>query len=78
MIASEVLEHIPADEVAMAELARVLRPGGAFLGSDSLGSDGLHQFHEGDTYNPVEPSAFLVRLQTVGFTAITLELPCAS
>ncbi len=28
VIASEVLEHIPADEAAMAELARVLRPGG--------------------------------------------------
>jgi SAM-dependent methyltransferase len=29
VIASEVLEHIPADEMAMAELARVLRPGGS-------------------------------------------------
>ncbi len=28
VIASEVLEHIPHDEAAMAELARVLRPGG--------------------------------------------------
>ena len=28
VIASEVLEHIPDDERAMAELARVLRPGG--------------------------------------------------
>ena len=28
VIASEVLEHIPDDEAAMAELARVLRPGG--------------------------------------------------
>lgn len=28
VIASEVLEHIPADEAAIAELARVLRPGG--------------------------------------------------
>ncbi len=28
VIASEVLEHIPADEVAMGELTRVLRPGG--------------------------------------------------
>ncbi len=28
VIASEVLEHIPADQDAMAELARVLRPGG--------------------------------------------------
>jgi hypothetical protein len=50
----------------------VLRPGGVFLGSDSLASDGLHQFHEGDTYNPVEPAAFLTRLQTIGFGTITL------
>ncbi len=28
VIASEVLEHIPDDETAMAEIARVLRPGG--------------------------------------------------
>ncbi|MDQ6725447.1 MAG: methyltransferase domain-containing protein [Actinomycetota bacterium] len=28
VIAAEVLEHLPADEAAMAELARVLRPGG--------------------------------------------------
>ena len=28
VIAAEVLEHIPADELALAELARVLRPGG--------------------------------------------------
>jgi SAM-dependent methyltransferase len=28
VIAAEVLEHIPADEAAMRELARVLRPGG--------------------------------------------------
>ncbi|HVB92710.1 MAG TPA: methyltransferase domain-containing protein [Acidimicrobiales bacterium] len=29
VIASEILEHIPDDETAMAELARVLRPGGS-------------------------------------------------
>src|SRR3954470_16972604 len=28
VMASEVLEHIPADELAMAEVARVVRPGG--------------------------------------------------
>ena len=28
VIAAEVLEHIPADDAAIAELARVLRPGG--------------------------------------------------
>ena len=29
VIAAEVLEHIPADQLAMNEIARVLRPGGA-------------------------------------------------
>src|SRR5450432_443830 len=28
VIAAEVLEHIPADQAAMNEIARVLRPGG--------------------------------------------------
>jgi SAM-dependent methyltransferase len=58
----------------LAEAFRVLRPGGVFLGSDSLPSDGLHRFHEGDTCNPVEPAAFLTRLQTAGFAAITLHM----
>jgi len=70
-----MLHHVPTralQDRVLAEAFRVLRPGGAFLGSDSLASDGLHQFHEGDTYNPVEPAAFLTRLQTIGFGTITL------
>jgi len=70
-----MLHHVPTralQDRVLAEAFRVLRPGGAFIGSDSLPSDGLHQFHEGDTYNPVEPAAFLTRLQTVGFDAVTL------
>ena len=72
-----MLHHVPTralQDKVLAEAFRVLRPGGTFLGSDSLPSDGLHHFHEGDTYNPVEPAAFLTRLQTVGFTAITLRV----
>jgi ubiquinone/menaquinone biosynthesis C-methylase UbiE len=70
-----MLHHVPTralQDKVLAEAFRVLRPGGAFLGSDSLPSDGLHRFHEGDVYNPVEPAAFLTRLQTTGFAAITL------
>ena len=70
-----MLHHVPTralQDRVLAEAFRVLRPGGTFLGSDSLASNGLHQFHEGDTYNPVEPAAFLTRLQTIGFGTITL------
>jgi hypothetical protein len=52
----------------------VLRPGGTLVGSDSLASDRLHHFHEGDTYNPVEPAALLTRLQTLGFGPITITV----
>ena len=72
-----MLHHVPTrarQDKVLAEAFRVLRPGGTFLGSDSLPSDGLHRFHEGDTYNPVEPAAFLTRLQTAGFAAVTLRV----
>ena len=77
VVTCTMLHHVPTraqQDRVLAEAFRVLRPGGAFLGSDSLPSDRLHQFHEGDVYNPVEPAAFLTRLQTIGFTSITLHV----
>jgi ubiquinone/menaquinone biosynthesis C-methylase UbiE len=77
VVSCTMLHHVPTralQDRVLAEAFRVLRPGGVFVGSDSLASDGLHGFHEGDTYNPVEPAAFLTRLQTVGFAAITLHV----
>ena len=72
-----MLHHVPTralQNALLAETLRALRPGGTLIGFDSLPSDGLHQFHEGDTYNPVEPAAFLTRLQTIGFTDIMLQV----
>ena len=70
-----MLHHVPtfkAQQSLLQETFRVLRPGGAFLGSDSLASNDLHHFHAGDDYNPVDAASFLTRLQVVGFTNITL------
>jgi SAM-dependent methyltransferase len=70
-----MLHHVPTRALQDALLAgalRALRPGGTLIGSDSLASDRLHRLHEGDIYNPVEPAAFLTRLQTLGFGEITL------
>jgi hypothetical protein len=69
--------HVPTTALQNAILAGALgalRPGGILIGSDSLPSDRLHQFHEGDTYNPVEPTAFLTRLQTIGFGEVTITV----
>jgi ubiquinone/menaquinone biosynthesis C-methylase UbiE len=70
-----MLHHVPTfwgQQLLLQEAFRVLKPGGTFLGSDSLSSNGLHHFHEGDDYNPVDPASFLVRLQAVGFTQLTI------
>jgi ubiquinone/menaquinone biosynthesis C-methylase UbiE len=72
-----MLHHVPTralQDAMLAEALRVLRPGGTLVGSDSLASDALHHFHEGDTYNPVEPAALLTRLQTLGFAEITITV----
>ena len=70
-----MLHHVPTlalQNQILAEVFRVLRPGGVLIGSDSLASNGLHHFHEGDTYNPIEPAGLLARLQTLGFEKITI------
>jgi len=70
-----MLHHVPTAALQnsiLAEAFRVLRPGGFLIGSDSLASDGLHHFHEGDTYNPIEPASLLTRLQTLGFAPVTV------
>jgi ubiquinone/menaquinone biosynthesis C-methylase UbiE len=65
-----MLHHVPTaleQFTILCETYRVLRPGGVLVGADSVASQGLHEFHEGDTYNPIDPARLLVFLQAAGF-----------
>jgi SAM-dependent methyltransferase len=65
-----MLHHVPtaaAQNMILAEALRVLRPGGVLIASDSLGTADLHEFHAGDSYNPVDPAWLVGRLQSIGF-----------
>jgi SAM-dependent methyltransferase len=70
-----MLHHLAtahAQHQVLAEAFRVLRPGGVLLGSDSIASDELHQFHAEDTYNPIDPTRLLLELQILSFVRINL------
>jgi len=80
VIAAEVLEHIPDDAAAMAELARVLRPGGTMavtvprLGPEALNWALSDQYHNvpGGHVRIYRRSTLLRRLRRAGL------LPLAS
>jgi ubiquinone/menaquinone biosynthesis C-methylase UbiE len=71
-----MLHHVPSAELQdqlFAEVARVLRPGAALVASDSLASDELEAHHEGDTYNPIDPSTLPDRLAAAGFEHVEVR-----
>jgi SAM-dependent methyltransferase len=72
-----MLHHLPSAQQqfrTLCEAFRVLRPGGVLVGADSLASQGLHEFHEGDTYNPIDPARLLVFLQAADFDHVMVSV----
>lgn len=72
-----MLHHIDTDDAqdsVFAELARVLRPRGAFVAADGVESEGLRQAHVEDIYNPIDPQTLRRRLSRAGFTSIEVRL----
>ena len=71
-----MLHHVPTialQDRLFAEVARVLRPGGLFVASDSVASDELAALHTDDTYNPVDPAGVEARLGAAGFATVEVR-----
>jgi ubiquinone/menaquinone biosynthesis C-methylase UbiE len=71
-----MLHHVPSQELqnkVLAEVLRVLKPGGFFVGSDSLQSWFMRIIHIGDTLVPVNPDTFGARLESAGFEVLEMQ-----
>jgi len=71
-----MLHHVPSpalQDKLLREVRRVLKPGGAFVGCDSLQSAFMRVLHLGDTFVPIRPDTFGARLEEAGFKVIELE-----
>ena len=72
-----MLHHVPSPALQdrlLAEVYRVLKPGGVFAGSDSRWSMGFHLIHLWDTMMIVEPETFAERLAAGGFTEVSVDV----
>jgi len=72
-----MLHHIPSpglQDAALAELARVLAPGGVLLGSDGLDTPARREIHVGDVFVPVDPGTLAARLHAAGFARAEVDL----
>lgn len=72
-----MLHHVPSHELQdrlLGEVSRVLRPGGVFAGTDSLGTgQAFRLLHIHDTLVPVSPEGFPPRLERAGMVEPSVE-----
>lgn len=72
-----MLHHVSSEAMQdrlLAEVARVLRPGGVFAGTDSLYSHSFRLLHLFDTMVVVDPSTFPKRLKAAGFDEVRVDV----
>ena len=71
-----MLHHVHTSRLQdqlLHEVWRVLRPGGAFVGTDSLQSLFMQLIHIRDTLVSIAPDTFGSRLQAAGFEVMEIE-----
>ena len=72
-----MLHHVASPRLQdrlLAEVARVLRPGGIFAGRDSRYSRSFRLLHLGDTMVVVDPGTFPDRLRAAGFERVQVDV----
>jgi ubiquinone/menaquinone biosynthesis C-methylase UbiE len=77
VVCFSMLHHVPSavlQDQLLAEVTRVLRPGGIFAGTDSRYSRLFGLLHLFDTMVVVEPSSFSDRLRAAGFEDIQVDV----
>jgi SAM-dependent methyltransferase len=76
VVAFTMLHHISSAELQdqlFAEVYRVLRPGGVFVGVDSRPSLWMKIVHVFDTMVPIDPDGLADRLCSLGFEKVEIE-----
>jgi len=76
VVSFTMLHHVPSPALQqglLAEVYRVLKPGGTFVGTDSTWSLLFQLFHLFDTMTVVDPQTFGARLERAGFTDARVE-----
>jgi SAM-dependent methyltransferase len=75
-----MLHHVPTvalQDRMLAELRRVLRPGGLLAGTDGLDTPARRRLHVGDVFLPADPAALPGRLRAAGFADPEVEFDAA-
>jgi SAM-dependent methyltransferase len=70
-----VLHHVPAaaeQDRIFREVFRMLRPGGALVGSDAYDNQQMRDRHAGDLFVPLGVETLAARLGAAGFTGVSI------
>lgn len=77
VVAFTMLHHVkPAakQDALFRDVARVLKPGGTFAGTDSIDGRFFRMLHWGDTFQPPDPASLPPRLREAGFAEAEVTL----